>query len=87
MTTTYGAYEWVFDFEKWAAAVASIPQTDRDALAELFGIVPDTIRTWTQKKGTGVADWPRMENMLKVCNYLEIDPASMFKLKKIEVKK
>lgn len=82
MTTEYGIYEWVFDFEAWRKLWEIYGRNDVNGMAELMGVKPGTIASWRNKDGARPAEMPRLENLLKACNLFEIDPGAFFCLNK-----
>ena len=80
MTVTYRNMGWQFDTEAFTDAIASIPERDRAALAQLMSLTPETMDNWAKGRYHVKFPYPNMTNLLFIANYLDMNPAQFFRL-------
>jgi len=79
MVTTYKTVNWRFYSERWASVIAALIEVHGLAdLAEILEMSQQGLSQWSQNKWSEGYQYPRMTNLLMVCNMADIDPRIFF---------
>lgn len=80
MTTEYKHMNWVFDMDAFSEMLRDkLRKEDLHAFAQLIGVHVHTVENWrNHAHSEREFDHPRMSNLIKVCNTLDVDPRLFF---------
>jgi len=79
MGTTLKTVSWRFYSELWAETINKlILAHGADDLAEILDMSTQGLKAWSENTWTEGYQYPRMTNLLKVCNMADIDPRIFF---------
>jgi len=81
MVTKHILIPWEFDKKAWASAIASAIDTiGLDDLAALLDVSKACLDAWSKGRYKAGYEWPKLMNLIKVVNLLDLNPDDFFSL-------
>lgn len=79
MVTKYRVVHWEFDSARFGRHVTAwIKVVGAEAIAEVIGVTPASVKAWGKGDVPGEFNHPRMSNFIKLCDELSLDPRDFF---------
>ncbi len=79
MVTRYIVVHWQFDLERFSRHIkAWCEAVGYDTVAMAIGVSKPTVTRWANGGYGGVHDHPNMDNFIKACDELSLDPRDFF---------